>query len=38
MGDKIIEEGEEVDYLYIVSDKLKEERLKYLQKGCIGLN
>ena len=37
LGEKIAEKNEPLTVVYIVGDKLKEERLKYLSKGCLGL-
>ena len=37
LGDKIVEKGEPFEHLFIVGDRMKEERLRYLLKGTIGL-
>lgn len=37
LGEKIVEKHEALRQVYVVGDKLKEERLKYLSKGCLGL-
>jgi hypothetical protein len=37
LGDKIAEKGENIQLVHVVGDKLKEERLRHLTKGCVGL-
>jgi len=36
-GEKIVMKGENVDRIIVVGDKLKEEQVKYIVKGTIGL-
>jgi hypothetical protein len=37
LGEKIVLKGEHLDNLIIVGDKLRDEELRYIVKGCIGL-
>lgn len=37
MGEKITDRGEPMESLYVVGDRLREEKVTHLSRGCLGL-